>query len=238
MQGIEPKDKEIWDLGAVDIASEYARGGRRINAGSYDFTTITQAWLRTITLEWARRTDPAGRVIRDTIKATTIASAALERRAKGGHDPRRLGFDDMNAVMTGLRDGRKPDGELISSATRRTFAALFFQMLEFGRPTGLMDDVPGTFSRHQSHTVPRDSHAEDYEQTGKAIPEYVIAQLDRHLATLGTFLLIRGLARRVRAPHDADGVRPAPRHRSAPARNLQLKDWMPGRNRRPHPDLG
>jgi integrase len=186
MQGIEPKDKEVWDLGAVDVASEFARGGRRINGGTYDFTTITQAWLRSVALEWARRTDPTGPAIRDTIKATTIASAALERRTGGGHDPTRLGFDDMDAVVNGLREARKPDGDVFSPSTRRTLAARFFQMLEFGRRTGSMDDVPGTFSRHQSHTIPRHSASED-DSAGKAIPEYVIAQLDRHLGTLGSF---------------------------------------------------
>ena len=186
MQGIEPKDKEIWDLATVDIASEYGRGGRRINGGTYDFTTITQAWLRNVTLEWARRTDPTGSVIRNTLKAVTLASTALERRAEGGHNPSVLQFDDMDAVMKGIREAKKEDEQLFSSSVRRTFAGLFFQVLEFGRRSGLMDDVPGTFSRHQSHTVPHEPTG-DEESAGKAIPESVIVQLDRHLDTLGSF---------------------------------------------------
>lgn len=48
-------------------------------------------------------------------------------------------------------------------------------MLDFGRATGMLDNLYGTFARHSSHR-PREETNED--ETGKAIPDPVIPQLD------------------------------------------------------------
>ncbi len=59
----------------------------------------------------------------------------------------------------------------------------FFAVLDFGRSAGLLDAMPASFTRHSSHRILVEDANED--DTGKAIPEYVIGQLDLHLDLLG-----------------------------------------------------
>ncbi|SDL13217.1 Phage integrase family protein [Lentzea albidocapillata subsp. violacea] len=186
MCGISPTDKHVWDMAAAKIASANSKSGRlrRIAAEPVDFTTISQAWLRDVALEWARQTDPTSDALKEAIKASVIASRALERRTGGGHDATQLRLDDMDAVMAGFRQACREDGQPYKNSTLRNYVAKFFQLLEFGRRAGLMDEVPGGFSRHQSHVIPHEEQNED--EIGKAIPEPVIAQLDTQLDTLGT----------------------------------------------------
>ncbi|MFE2117254.1 tyrosine-type recombinase/integrase [Streptomyces microflavus] len=94
-----------------------------------------------------------------------------------------MAFTDVDAVVEGFRDARKPDGERYSNSVRRDLLAKFFQMLDFGRRAGLLDRIAGGFARQQSHSIPSDEDNED--EIGKAIPELVIAQLDTHLDRLG-----------------------------------------------------
>lgn len=188
MCGIEPTDKLVWDLAVVGTAADATKttGRRRIvrtNANPVDFSSISQTWLRDLALAWARHADPIQSALRDTVKATALASRALERRPGGGHDATVLELIDMDAVVEGLRAARRVDGEPHSSSYRRGLVTRFFTVLEFGRRTGLMNDVPIGFSRHRSHVIGHDEPNED--EIGKAVPEPVITQLDRHEGEIG-----------------------------------------------------
>jgi integrase len=60
----------------------------------------------------------------------------------------------------------------------------FFDLLEFGRREEVLDHLSPRFTRHPGlHTIKRVDENED--EIGKAIPESVIGQLDRHVDLLG-----------------------------------------------------
>ncbi|OCC11948.1 Tyrosine recombinase XerC [Streptomyces sp. PTY087I2] len=89
----------------------------------------------------------------------------------------------MDAVVDAFRDLRKPDGERYAFTVRRDLLTKFFQLLDFGRKAGLLEELAGGFARHQSHMIPVEERDDD--EAGKAIPENVIAQLDAQVRTLG-----------------------------------------------------
>ncbi|WP_331752436.1 site-specific integrase [Streptomyces sp. NBC_00829] len=181
--GNGPRDSEVWDAVTAKVASRYSRSGRRYNQGTIDFGRISQPWLREAALAWARTTDPDSYALNRMMNSCVRASQALDARPGGGQDEARLAFTDVDAVVEGFRDARKPDGERYSNSVRRDLLAKFFQMLDFGRRAGLLDRMAGGFARQQSHSIPSDEDNED--EIGKAIPESVIAQLDTHLDRLG-----------------------------------------------------
>ena len=92
-----------------------------------------------------------------------------------------------------MREARKADGDRCSYSYRRNLNAKFFALIEFGRQTGLMDDVPGGFTRHRSHVIPGSPCGDD--EAGRAIPDLVIAQLDAHVSGLGDDFAYRGWTR-------------------------------------------
>jgi len=92
-----------------------------------------------------------------------------------------------------MRNLTYPDGTPYSYSYRRALNGRFFELIEFGRKAGLLDDVPGSFARHRSHFIP--CPAVDDDEPGRALPELVIAQLDAHLATIGETLPYRGWSR-------------------------------------------
>lgn len=181
--GRGPRDGEVWDAVSAKLASRYSRSGRRYNQGTIDFTKIAQPWLRHAALEWARAMDPDTFVLRRTLDSCVRASVALQARPGGGHDPAGLTFADMDAVVEAFKDARKPDGERYAFTHRRDQLTKFFQLLDFGRKAGLLEELAGGFARHQSHMIPTEERED--EEAGKAIPEPVIAQLDAHVNTLG-----------------------------------------------------
>jgi integrase len=81
-----------------------------------------------------------------------------------------------------IKNAQRADGQLYHSHYRRGLWAKFHAVLELGRSTELLAEVPATFSRRSSHTITDDEYNED--EIGKAIPETVIAQLDAHLHLL------------------------------------------------------
>jgi integrase len=145
--------------------------------------TISQAWLKMWISDWQRRTHPPIDRLREAVRAGHIASEALERRNNGGHDCTTLQFDDMDAIVKAMRTAAYPDATPYSYSYRRSLNGRFFEVIEFARKAGLMDDVPGSFARHRSHIIPCPSTTDD--EPGRAIPESVIAQLDTHLDTIG-----------------------------------------------------
>jgi integrase len=192
MLGVQPTETEVWDSSLIKLSPEFSTDPYRYGH-TLDFTTISQSWLRTVVLEWARRTNPSRDRLKEAVKATAIASTALERRAGGGHDPKALGFDDVDAIVKAMREARKADGELSSYSYRRALNGRFFALIEFGRQARLMDDVPGGFTRQRSHFIPGSPCGDD--EPGRAIPEPVIAQLDAHLSSLGDDFGYRGWTR-------------------------------------------
>jgi integrase len=144
---------------------------------------ISQAWLRMLITDWQRRTHPNSDRLGEAIRAGHFASKALERRSGGGSDCTRLQFDDMDAIVTAMRTAAYPDGTPYSYSYRRSLNGRFFEVIEFGRKAGLMNDVPGSFTRHRSHIIPCPSTDDD--EVGRAIPESVLAQLDTQLDTIG-----------------------------------------------------
>ncbi|MFF8392026.1 hypothetical protein [Streptomyces sp. NPDC016172] len=183
MRGIKPTDKLVWHLPSIKAPSRKSKTGRaRSTHGELDFTAITQPWLRDLTLEWARHIDPSLEVLRDTFRAAVLVSGALNQRPGGAMDPARLTAADMDAAVDAVRRARRKDGEIFTRNSARSMAHKLFALLDFGRRTGLMADVPTAFARHhRRHSIGHD----DEDENGKAIPEPVIAQLDAHLETLG-----------------------------------------------------
>ncbi|PXX06364.1 tyrosine-type recombinase/integrase [Mycolicibacterium moriokaense] len=192
MLGVKPTDNEVWDSGLIKLSPEFGTDPYRYGQ-TLDFTTISQPWLRTVFLEWARRTNPSRDRLKEAVKATEIASTTLQRRAGSGHDPEALGFGDVDAIVKAMRELRKADGAPCSYSYRRALNGSFFALIEFGRQAGLMDRVPGGFTRHRSHIIPGSPCGDD--EPGRAIPEPVIAQLDAHLSSLGDDFPYRGWTR-------------------------------------------
>lgn len=185
MNGIEPTDKLIWDLNLVGIASDASPTGRRINGGQIDFTDIAQPWLQSILMQWAKNTDPPGQRIREMVRTAEIASNSLQRRADGGRDESRLGHDDIDAVMRALFSAERADGSPYTARTRQKMAKLFSGLLDYGRRTERIGKLPLAFSPNPSvHRVPK-AESVNEDMIGKAVPEYVIAQLDSQIAELG-----------------------------------------------------
>ncbi|MFG2668822.1 tyrosine-type recombinase/integrase [Streptomyces sp. NPDC048387] len=183
MCGIKPRDKHIWDLTRISLPSTQSKSGRRrATRGTVDFTAISQPWLRELALTWARDTDPTAIYLRDTVRVAAMASGRLEARPGGGADPSRLGGADMDTVVDGIRVMRRGDGEVMARGSQRNMAHNWFNLLDFGRRTGLMNGFPTAFSRQRWHDI---GHDDDEDNEGKAVPEPVIAQLDRHLDFLG-----------------------------------------------------
>jgi integrase len=185
MSGIEPTDKLVWDLNLIDVASDASPTGRRINGGYFDFTVVVQPWLRSVLMQWAKNTDPPGHRIRQMLNGATIASNALERRPGGGHDESRLAIDDIDAVMRALFSAERTDGSPYTARTRQKLAKLFSDLLDYGRRTGRLEKLPPSFSPNPSvHRAPK-AEAMNEDLIGRAVPEYVIAQLDAQIAELG-----------------------------------------------------
>jgi hypothetical protein len=125
---------------------------------------------------------PDSSALNRTIQSCVLASQALSRRPGGGNNPEDLTFADMTVVFAAIKNAQRAEGQLYHSHYRRGLWAKFHAVLELGRSTELLAEVPATFSRLSSHTIIDDEDNED--EIGKAIPETVIAQPDAHLHLL------------------------------------------------------
>ncbi|MFF1873003.1 tyrosine-type recombinase/integrase [Kitasatospora herbaricolor] len=182
--GRPTRGEDVLDLRAIGLRATNGRTRRQFPA-TVDLTSvIDQPWLRRVLRLWARIEQPRTDEFNRTLRATTIASRALAQRPGAGHDPAALRFADVSAVIDGFRTALRLDGMPYSSGYRNALTGSFFQLIDYGRRSDVLDDLAGTFSRDAvHHTVGRDDDNED--EIGKAIPESVIRQLDAHLDTIG-----------------------------------------------------
>ncbi|MFA7766336.1 tyrosine-type recombinase/integrase [Streptomyces sp. NRRL S-448] len=156
--------------------------------GVIDFRPVRQQWLRELLKEYGRTARPCVLDLRQTVYAAAIASAALAHRPDG-EVPERLSMADMNSVVDMFRITKRPeDGHDYSTSHRSRRRALlrsWHTFLEFARQAGMMDHVPGGFALNpRFHSIAAVEVSED--DIGRAVPEHVIAQLDEHIALLGT----------------------------------------------------
>ncbi|MEU9191060.1 hypothetical protein AB0D14_42535 [Streptomyces sp. NPDC048484] len=90
----------------------------------------------------------------------------------------------MDAVVAAIRDRKRQDGTAtLAYGSRAELLAHFCQLLDFGRRLEILDHVVSVFARHPHHKIPYEDPAED--MAGKAIPEYVLAQLDARIHLIG-----------------------------------------------------
>ncbi len=183
-RGIDAGAVTELNLMTAGIRSHLTKSGRRARASdTVNLSGLRQHWLRGLLLEWVRLKSPVSIDFRQTLKACTLASQVLTTRPGGGHDPAGLRVPDMDAVVDAFGSASKNDGSLYSYTTRSAFRRLFFNLLEFGRREELVADLSPRFAAHAHHTIPRID--EDEDDAAKAIPEYVIRQLDDQLDSFG-----------------------------------------------------
>jgi integrase len=185
-RGADPTRAHVWDLRAVSqVIPSLKKGVSALrNASSLDFGEVRQEWLREALMHWARTASPVSQTLRRHHAACVVASRALDLRPEGGADPGKLRFSDVTAVVEGFRRAVNKKGEPYSSSHQGHLLAHFFDLLEFGRREGVLDTLSPRFVRHPGHhAIKRVEEHED--EIGKAIPELVVGQLDRHIHLLG-----------------------------------------------------
>ena len=177
--GTDPYAGDVWELGLLDLQPN---GSRRWPArvGVVDFGDIELSWLRRVAKDWARTTRPYVMALREVLRACRVASEVLE--AAGRTDPTSLGAGDFALVANAISLQRRADGDLYSPAHRNLLMQRLHQVIEHGRASGLMAEVPDPFGRGRPQRIARQSNE---EEIGKAIPESVISQLDANLSLLG-----------------------------------------------------
>ena len=183
-EGVDPTVGDVWECALVGLTA--GRGRKYIAVhGDIDFRPVRQQWLRELVKEYGRTVRPCVLDLRQTVYAASIVSSALVNRADG-EAPERLSMADMNAVVDMFRITKRPeDGHDYSTSHRRTLLRYWRAFLEFARQAGTMDHVPGGFALNpRFHTIAAVEATED--DIGRAVPEHVIAQLDPHIALLGT----------------------------------------------------
>ncbi|MFE0771855.1 tyrosine-type recombinase/integrase [Streptomyces sp. NPDC058861] len=182
-RGIAPTDGVVWDLTELEIPSVFSASGVRVREGKINFTEILQPWMRELAMAWVSKVRPDSRVLRVAFRAMVLASQALYELPGGGMDPTKLGFTDMDVVVDAFRNMTRANGTEMEVKGKRIYLTSFFDMLDYGRRTELLEQVPGAFARHSSHRIPET--VQDDDEIGKAIPESVIRQLDAQLHLLG-----------------------------------------------------
>lgn len=183
--GVDLTAGDVWDCELLGLS---ARPGESHTAASgclLDFRPVQQAWLRELAKEHLRATRPNVRYAKMLLTATTIASRGLATRPAADH-PDRLGYPDMVSVLEGFQTFTNLDGSPASPTRRAQLYVKFKAMVSFCRRSGLMEDVPSSFTFPEKCNLQlvhrRDG---DEDMTGKALPPAIIAQLDAHLQLLG-----------------------------------------------------
>jgi hypothetical protein len=193
--GTGPTEEDVLDLRALGQRSRTPAGIRQPK--TVDLRTIGQPWLRSLLRTWATQQRPNADHFSRTLWGVQLASQALASRP-GADDPAKLRYDDVTAVVEAFRAALKQDGEPAGWSYRASIAGHFFALIDYGRRSGAADEVSAAFVRDPAaHRIAQQEVNED--ETGKAIPEPVIRQLDAHLHLLGQG---RSRGRRTLAPDD------------------------------------
>jgi integrase len=93
-----------------------------------------------------------------------------------------LGAGDFALVVQAISGQRRADGDLYSANHRNLLLYRIHGVIEHGRASGLMAEVPDPFGRGRPQHVVEEPNE---EEIGKALPESVIRQLDARLDLLG-----------------------------------------------------
>jgi integrase len=179
--GTDPWSENSIDLRAAGLKSRGRTGARRV-PGLADLSVIPQPWLRDLLRRHTEAVRPTSNAFSRALRVTTLAAAGMNRLPGGGMDLTQLEFSHMQAAFDEIAGDRRRDGKLCGAGFRADLLTGFFQLLDFGRFTGLLDNVPGSFARHPSHRIAAEEANE--EELGKAIPEPVIAQLDVQVGSI------------------------------------------------------
>ncbi|KUL69412.1 MULTISPECIES: tyrosine-type recombinase/integrase [unclassified Streptomyces] len=180
-EGVDPTSRDVLDLSELGVRG--LRGGTTQRPGGLDVSEIRQPWLRQMLVTFIAETKPNTTEARRGLRVCRAASRALDMRPGGGMDAAALNFADMNAVVDTFRQLPKLDGGAMSSKQRGALLSCFFKVLDYNRAAGHLDGMSASFTRHSSHTVKQEEVNED--DTGKALPESVIDQLDSFAELLG-----------------------------------------------------
>lgn len=178
--GTDPYGGDVWEVALLDLQSN---GSRRWPAtqGVVDFGPVELGWLREVLKAWARDNRPYLQRLRDALRACRVASQTLV--ACGRSDPASLGAGDFALVIRAICEQRRADGGLHSASHRNLLLFSFCEVIEHGRTSGLMAQVPDPFRpTTRRHRVVEDTNE---EELGKALPQSVIRQLDAHIDLLG-----------------------------------------------------
>ena len=173
--GTDPFDGDLWQVALLELP---VNGSRRWPAtlGTIDLRVIEPVWLREIVRNWARDTRPYLQRLRETLRACQAASHVLTTACPA--DLTRLGAGDFTRILDGISAQRRADGTLYSASHRNLMIYQFCQVIEYGRSSGLMSEVPDPFRPAVRRRLREDPNE---EELGKALPETVIRQLDARL---------------------------------------------------------
>lgn len=187
MLGIQPHDQMIWDVQELGIGDHLDPSVWRPRT-RLDLSEIKQQWLRELFRVWGREQKSSDN-LRRIFRATTVASTALSRLQGGGDAPESLTADDATAVFDALRVAKKKrpsrrvrasTSEFYTADVLRGFYSNFFEMIAFGRRSGL--NIGAGFLPNPGHQFV-DTNEDD--EMGKALPNTIIRQLDSHLDAIG-----------------------------------------------------
>jgi len=193
MVGVDPRDRLVWDLRQLNLHANPDVTQIRRAKGTLDFTVISQSWLRELTMQYCATFTSTANIHRTVLVAKT-ASMTMEVLPGGGHSPAELGPAHLDAITAAFRSWKTADGLPRAQNNRHDGLHTFFLLLGFGRRTGLMDAVPSVFTPDpRVHRIKTVQHGDD--EVGRAIPEPVITQLDRHLHLLRCPVIYRGWTR-------------------------------------------
>ena len=161
-----------------------SNGSRRWPAkeGVVDFGSVEVGWLREVLKGSACDSRPYLQRLREALRACRVVSQALV--AAGRSDPARLSAGDFSRVVDAISAHRRDGGSLYSAKHRNLLLSTFCEVIEHGRSRGLMGEVPDPFRPAKRRA--RVAEDANEEQLGKALPEAVVRQLDRHLSLLGS----------------------------------------------------
>ncbi|MGH9267307.1 MAG: tyrosine-type recombinase/integrase [Acidimicrobiales bacterium] len=178
--GVDPYAGEVWEVALLDLQANASRPWPA-TAGVIDFRGVELRWLRQILKHWARTTRPYLQRLREALLACRVASQALV--ASGRTDAARLDAGDFTRLVEVLSGHRRADGSLYSASHRNLLVFMFCEVIEHGRTSGLMTEIPDPFrpTRRRARVV---ADANE-DQVGKALPESIVRQLDDHLHLLG-----------------------------------------------------